>query len=639
MTPFTSARSRVVWVSLIGIAPLVILIQWSDMVVGGTMMAGPFPPLGAFLFWGLLLGANALARRVTGRTPLNRSELLVILSAWVAANMVAGRGLLHPLLASLVGTAYYARSGVVARAVPQFLPDWLAVVDRQAARGFFEGHGLAVPWGVWQRPLATWALFFVPFLMANICLCALFERVWVRHERLAYPLVALPVEIVESFDSVVSANKHDKRGLDRRALAFGLAVPLLLHVPGVAHAYLPAVPCVPFYNDVSGLVTVPPWTVLRPLYVNLYPLLIGLTFLAPADVTFSVWFFLLLNKAEMVMTASAGWNDGATGASGVSSLPFLEEQSAGAYLTMGVLFVWNARHHLGRILRTMRPTLRRSVDAANAGNIGENEEDYREYAPLAWGFTLGVVGVLAWCVWTGLPLWFAACFFGFYLAVALVLSRLMAEGGVSWILAPILPDKLLFSLLGSGSASPLLLTRLTLHVQHLRDARQMPAPAIVETGKLRDQAGYPLRRFYGLMFASVALALVLGVLTALPHFYRYGALSLTPNSDGLMMSASVIPLTGVNQASERLLHPIRPSFGSGLALIGGAGLTWLLAVLRTRFLWWPLHPLGYALTGTLQLGYANKMLCSIFLGWLFKTVTLRLGEREVFACCAARLSA
>ena len=38
---------------------------------------------------------------------------------------------------------------------------------------------------------------------------------------------------------------------------------------------------------------------------------------------------------------------------------------------------------------------------------------------------------------------FAALFFGFYFLVALVLARLMAEGGVSWILAPILPDKLI----------------------------------------------------------------------------------------------------------------------------------------------------------------------------------------------------
>jgi hypothetical protein len=52
--------------------------------------------------------------------------------------------------------------------------------------------------------------------------------------------------------------------------------------------------------------------------------------------------------------------------------------------------------------------------------------------------------------------------------------------------------------------------------------------------------------------------------------------------------------------------------------------------MRTRFLWWPLNPLGYALTGTLQVGYANKMLLSIFLGWFFKVLTLRFGGTKGF---------
>src|SRR6476469_1320893 len=116
--------------------------------------------------------------------------------------------------------------------------------------------------------------------------------------------------------------------------------------------------------------------------------------------------------------------------------------------------------------------------------------------PFALGFLFGICGILAWSVWTGLPLWFSAGFFGFYFIVALVLSRLMAESGVSWLLAPVLPDKLLLSLAGTHSLSLIALTRLTLHVQHLRDTRQMLAPAVFQAGKLRDAAGAGLRSFY-----------------------------------------------------------------------------------------------------------------------------------------------
>ena len=159
------------------------------------MSAGPFPPLAACLLWGLLCGVQTTLRRIlSGWVLLTRSELLVILAVWLAANMVAGRGMVHPLLTSLAGPTYYARGALVTDAVTNHLHDGLAVMDRAAARQFFEGYGLPVPWQVWIRPLATWSLFFLPFLTTNVCLCGLFERVWVRHERLAFPLVALPVE-------------------------------------------------------------------------------------------------------------------------------------------------------------------------------------------------------------------------------------------------------------------------------------------------------------------------------------------------------------------------------------------------------------------------------------------------------------
>jgi hypothetical protein len=618
-------RPRAIVVAVLGVIPLTLYVQWSDAVVGGTMSAGPFPPLGAFLFWGVLLAANRLWTLRRRPAPINRAEAIVILAAWIAANMVSGRGLVHPLLASLTGPVYYARAGVIQRATAANLPPWLAVTDKAAVRAFYEGHGIHTPWAVWKGPLCTWALFFLPFLMANICLCALFERVWIREERLAYPLVALPVEALEG------GWRGQPPGF-RSAFLFGLAFPLALHGLGVIHAYVPAVPAFSFYNDVSDLISMPPWSAAGPLYFNLYPLLIGLTYLAPADVSLSVWFFLLLNKAELVITAASGWNDAASGGSR-SSPPYLEEQSAGAYLALAGMLVWNARRHLQGIGKAMfgrRHPANAEGELPNESENVQKSDDYRPYRLIAWGFLAGVAGVLAWAVWTGLPLWFAAAFFGFYLVVALVLSRLMAEGGVSWILAPILPDKLILSLLGTTAVSPIVLTRLALHAQHLRDTRQMLAPAVVETGKLRDTVGFPIRRFYGLILTVTVLAIGVGVWGALPLFYNHGVANLTANSDGLMMSANVIPLTGVNQASERLLHPVRPTAGSGLALLFGALATWTLGTLRRRTLWWPLHPLGYALTGTLQLGYANKMLVSVMLGWLFKTLTLRFGGARGF---------
>ena len=407
----------------------------------------------------------------------------------------------------------------------------------------------------------------------------------------------------------------------RAAFAFGLAFPILLHGFGVAHAYQPAIPCLSFFNDLSDFALNPPWNAMKPLYLNLYPLLIGLTFLAPAEISFSVWFFLLLNKAELVVSAIAGWNDG-TGGGAIPTPPYLEEQSAGAFLALAAGLVWGARRHIAL----------KSPPGSHFGKSGDASEVSSSggFGWLKLGFAVGVVGVLIWCARTGLPLWFSAGFFGFYFAVALVLSRLMAESGVAWLLAPILPDKLILSLTGSNALTQLALTRLTLHVQHLRDTRQMLAPAIFHAGKMRNTAGTGRNGFYILALLSVILALVSGVCFALPIFHQYGALALAPNSDGVMMTAKVIPTTAVNQLSQRLISPVQPSPQAFLGILTGAAVTILLNLLRVRFLWLPLNPIGYALTGTLQTGYAAKMVFSVFLGWFLKTLTLRFGGSTGF---------
>jgi hypothetical protein len=55
--------------------------------------------------------------------------------------------------------------------------------------------------------------------------------------------------------------------------------------------------------------------------------------------------------------------------------------------------------------------------------------------------------------------------------------------------------------------------------------------------------------------------------------------------------------------------------------------TALLSWLRLRFPWWPLHPIGYIL---LQSFPSQHLWLSVFIGWLAKQVTLRLGGSKFY---------
>ena len=65
----------------------------------------------------------------------------------------------------------------------------------------------------------------------------------------------------------------------------------------------------------------------------------------------------------------------------------------------------------------------------------------------------------------------------------------------------------------------------------------------------------------------------------------------------------------------------QPDRRVGFVIFGFIG-TILLSLLRMRFLWWNLHPVGYAISGSWAI---NPMIGSIFIGWLLKWIVLKYG--------------
>jgi hypothetical protein len=69
------------------------------------------------------------------------------------------------------------------------------------------------------------------------------------------------------------------------------------------------------------------------------------------------------------------------------------------------------------------------------------------------------------------------------------------------------------------------------------------------------------------------------------------------------------------------------SWTNWMFLFLGMVMTWLIMAARTRFAWFPLHPLGYLV----NLGYAmNTLWFSVFLGWFFKVVITRYGGADSY---------
>jgi len=50
-----------------------------------------------------------------------------------------------------------------------------------------------------------------------------------------------------------------------------------------------------------------------------------------------------------------------------------------------------------------------------------------------------------------------------------------------------------------------------------------------------------------------------------------------------------------NGLAASVQFPRPPDINGCVAILGGLAFTLFLGVMRTRFLWWPLHPVGYAI--------------------------------------------
>src|SRR5262249_1615980 len=162
------------------------------------------------------------------------------------------------------------------------------------------------------------------------------------------------------------------------------------------------------YVRFAGLFPDPPLKPLDSIYLFFSVEAIGFGYFMPLDVTFSTWFFFLLEKLLAIALLAAGYDR--------AGLPFLQEQSTRAYLITGVLRVVRRRRRLVRVWR--RAFLKPRAQMTDA----ERE------ARWAWlGLSASALFLLWFMTRTGLPVRLALPYLTILACFMLVYARLRAE--------------------------------------------------------------------------------------------------------------------------------------------------------------------------------------------------------------------
>ena len=176
-------------------------LTYNRMITQGSFLGGGYyMDRGAlFVLFLLVVAANPLLGVIKKRFVLTRGELLaiytmflILLPAWVMTK---------PVILYTTGTIYHATPELRhIEAVPPHLLPWLVPQGEGTVKDLYEGlpKGGSIPWLGWVLPLWSWGSFLVVLFIVLICLGVLMRRQWEEHERFAFPLMQVPLAMVEA---------------------------------------------------------------------------------------------------------------------------------------------------------------------------------------------------------------------------------------------------------------------------------------------------------------------------------------------------------------------------------------------------------------------------------------------------------
>ncbi|MBM3494873.1 MAG: hypothetical protein FJX72_11240 [Armatimonadetes bacterium] len=574
------------------------LVRWS-------LFTNAVPFCNAVFTLACVTGASAaLGRwRATRHLQLSRPELLCIFTMTCIGAALGAQQMGQLLVSFLPFPFHYA--GIGNRWPTSFmdhLPRRFMVDDPIAVERFYSGNTtLYRPdhWGPWIVPVLLWSGFIVVLVFTMLCMSALLRRRWMVSERLTYPSVYLPMQMTDG----------PSFWADRRMwLGFAIAGGVTL-LNGISY-FWPVVPMAPIKRqDIDPYITTPPWTGMGNVKVSFYFFAIGLAFLMPLDLSFSLWFFYVLYKLELVAVAALGIEQNFSSGAGFSNFPPYEHgQAFGAYMAVAVMALWAARKDLADIARRA---------LGPPGLAGDEDEPMRHRTALL-GMILGIAALSAFCAWMGMTPWVAVGFFALYFVLVVVITRIRVEFGFPihdmHYMGPLNP---LLATFGTNSLGQRNMVAFALTYWFNRTYFANPAPHALEGMKLAEGSSGGQRAFAkGIMLAACVGSV--GLFWAyLSRAYELGA-----GTANVERWPREFPGENFTRLHGWFTTPGTPNYGSlvaaGTAFLGSLG----MAALRQRCGWFPLHPLGYAVANSW--GMAQIWL-PVVIGSVLKGLTMRYG--------------
>jgi len=603
---------RAIGIGLLLVALVCFIVSYAELVIQRIQIGFlQMPPVVIGIFFFLIL-LNKGMRRIRQRFGLSAGELMTLYCMMLVAAMISSRGLMERLIPLLVTPNYFANPANQWKQLfyPHIKP-WLVPFDvngnpnQFVATRFYEGlrAGETIPWSLWITPLLVWGCLALVIIFAFLCLATILRRQWVDNEKLSFPLVQPPLELVRE--------EQGKSILQSPLLWGGMALPVLVFGFNGLHNWFPNIPGIPLTKNLNEFLVNPPWNQMfyTPMYVSFAA--IGFFFLLPSDLLFALWFFFVLSRIQGVIAASFGMQ-----MDGMPMYPchlIIGYQVAGAYVILSAYLLYISMPHLKKVYR-----------AAFRREKVDDSQELMPYSVATWGLIICLALGLLWCYLAGMSLWVAILELGvFIFIIAIVMARSTAEAGMLMTETSFRPVDLYKMFAPVHTLGPANMTMLSfLDAAFLRDQRGLILTGFLDGLKISDGTNVRRRAFLPAFIIAIILAMLVagGIQLYLP--YAKGAVTMY-----------YYPYQANNLWGFNDYQPFMKAAGLTVDWRGptffavGAIFTVFLSYMRATFYWWPLHPLGYALCGSWTM-IVFWFPCLI--AWILKTLILRYGGMRLY---------
>jgi hypothetical protein len=604
-----SPTLRAILIGALGSFIIGAIIPYCNMVLHGSRIASYFnTPAAIILFFFLTLFGNTFIGMLRRSWMLRRAELALIYVMWIVATAIPEWGLSAFLLPDITSLIYYATpENNWNEILLPFTPEWIIPHhDFEKVKNFYEGapRGLGIPWDLWLSPLAYWIPFILALYLAMVSFMVVLRKQWVENERLVYPLIQVPISMLEGDDDRPSLIlPFFKNPL----MWIGFAVPAITQTFTGLNHYFPYVPAV---NPLNTSISLFRETVSVPIRIS-YQML-GFSYFVNRDIAFGLCFFFLLNTVQQGIFNTLGVqkNDPVLGAYSSYTGSIIVHQGFGAVIMLVLFGLWTARTHLRDVWRK----------AWHNDNGIDDSNEILSYRTALLVLTGSLLFMGFWLWKSGLPAWITPIYLFFVFALFIAMTRMVAEGGLAFIFAPMIASDFVTAGFGTRALGNSGIMAMAFTYIWASDILTFVMASTANGLKLVEETIKKGRRLvFWAILISIVVTLFASIWAILDLAYRYGGI----NTDQFFFGgAARYPFDNAATRMATLDGPHWENWGyAGI----GASVMALLMLARQRFLWWPFHPLGFPISAV-----SGTMFFSVFLAWFIKTAVLKYGGPSLY---------